>query len=191
VSRPVIVFFFFVALLGLIALGSCGGSSLPNARTKELSLLNPVYNSETGRLERLTYDADHDGRIDMWAYMDGARVKRVDVDENGDGRPDRFEYFDASTPPGAPPVVVRVEEATNLDGRLSRWEFYEHGVLRRVEVDTDGDGHPDKWEQYTGGRLTRVDLDLEHRGVPTRRLVYRANGSVDRVETVSETALSH
>jgi hypothetical protein len=52
----------------------------------------------------------------------------------------------------------------------------------RVEEDSDFDGRVDKWEQYRNGALVRMDLDLQGRGKPDRRLVYGADGSLDHVE---------
>jgi hypothetical protein len=79
-------------------------------------------------------------------------------------------------------VIARAEEAGGPDGAITRREAYENGILTRVEDDTTGDGQPDKWETYEDGRLTHVDLDLQGRGTPTRRLIYGADGAVDRVE---------
>ena len=47
---------------------------------------------DRGKLQKIEYDRNNDGRIDAWGYMDGARVVRVEVDENGDGQVDRWEY---------------------------------------------------------------------------------------------------
>src|SRR5207302_942524 len=54
--------------------------------------VHPTYDKTTGTLTRLEADSDHDGKIDTWAYMDGARVVRVEIDEDGDGKVDRWEY---------------------------------------------------------------------------------------------------
>jgi hypothetical protein len=159
--------------------------------------VKPTYDPTTGALTRLEADSDHDGKVDTWAYMDGTRVVRVEVDENGDGKVDRWEYHRRPSPeesrqfsgrqsPGPPsPVdpVERVERATRYDGIVSRWEYFENGSLARVEEDIDGDGKRDKWEIYTDGTLRMMAIDTQHRGKPDRRLVYRANGTLDRIET--------
>ena len=60
---------------------------------------------------------------------------------------------------------------------------YESGVITRVEEDTDGDDGVDKWEHYTRGLLSRVELDFHGRGKATQRLVYGLAGNVERVES--------
>ena len=69
-----------------------------------------------------------------------------------------------------------------MDGRVSRREFFEAGELARIEEDTDGDGANDKWETYTAGVLAVMALDTERRGKPDRRLIYKPDGSLDRIE---------
>ena len=51
-----------------------------------------------------------------------------------------------------------------------------------TEEDTDGDSKVDKWETYDNGTLSMMAIDTEQRGVPTRRLVYRPDGTLDRIE---------
>jgi hypothetical protein len=150
--------------------------------------LRPQYDKTSGRLTRLEYDSDGDHKIDTWGYMEGMRVIRVEVDEDGDGKVDRWEYHrDApSTPPaagGPDKTVERIERATRHDGKVSRWEYFDDGLLVRVEEDTDGDGKVDKWETYTGGTISMMTLDTAHHGKPDRRLIYRPNGTLDRIES--------
>jgi hypothetical protein len=164
--------------------------------------VQPEYSSD-GRLTRLTYDRDGDGKIDTWGFMDGARVIRVEVDEDGDGKVDRWEYHSTKTgcegagcegaPPGMPQqsagnatpdkTIERIERATRHDGKITRREFFEQGTLARVEEDTDADGLVDKWETYTNGALSLMAIDSQHRGIPDRRMVYGPDGSFLRVET--------
>ena len=40
--------------------------------------MTPAYNAKTGRLEKLTYDRNRDGRPDAWVEMDGARLVRAE-----------------------------------------------------------------------------------------------------------------
>ena len=57
----------------------------------------PTYDKSTGRLTRLDYDANGNGKRDTWTFMDGARLIRLEADENEDGKVDRWEYYPATT----------------------------------------------------------------------------------------------
>lgn len=145
---------------------------------------------KAGKLQKLEYDRNNDGKPDTWGFMDGARVVRVEVDRNGDGNVDRWEYHNTDgvpAPPPAPadavdPSLERIEESTRFDGTVSRKEFFTNGVLVKTEEDTDGNGAIDKWETYEHGALTVLALDTAGRGTPDRRLIYK-DGAVDHVET--------
>ena len=148
-----------------------------------------IYNKQTGRLEELLSDRDGDGKKETRAFMDGVRFVRIEIDKNGDGKPDRWEYYApvpaGVTVPSSPDgrvMLERMEEAGNFDGRITRREFYELGVLARAEEDTDDKPGVDKWEYYTAGVMSRLDLDLQGKGFPDRRLVYDANGAIVRTE---------
>jgi hypothetical protein len=154
--------------------------------------VTPAYNATTGRLEKLTYDRNSDGRPDAWVEMDGARLVRADVDEDFDGRVDRREFYVAGksgertggtdTIRGVG-VLSRVEVTSGSGESAARVEKYERGVLSTAEEDADGNGRPDKWEQYENGALVSVALDTRGRGVPDRRLVYDPHGGSPRLET--------
>jgi hypothetical protein len=144
------------------------------------------YNSETRRLERVTYDRNSDGRIDATTFMNGAVVTHAELDENFDGTVDRREYFvarpnrEGATP--AATVLERVEVSSRTDGRVTRWERYDLGVLRDVEEDADEDGRVDKWETWADGSLAAIALDTNGDGRPDRRLVYPPGGGEPRIE---------
>jgi hypothetical protein len=177
-------------LLGLAGLaGLClglGACRQGTSRAAAAERIHAAYDQTSGRLKRLEYDANGDGKIDTWGYMDGMRVVRVEVDEDGDGKVDRWEFHKAAAggvaPGGVDRSIERIERATRHDGRVSRWEYFENGLLTRVEEDADGDGRVDKWEQYTAGTLTTMSLDTQHTGKPDRRLVYAPDGSLDHIE---------
>lgn len=170
-----------------------GGSVRPEIAVKRTDRLEPEYD-KSGRLQKLQYDRNGDGKVDTWGYMNGARVVRVEVDENGDGAVDRWEFHRAAPPEGAgartpgagaagpEKTVERIERATRFDGQVSRREYFDNGTLTKIEEDTDGNGKVDKWETYTGGALSLMALDTSGRGAPDRRLIYRADGSLDRIE---------
>jgi hypothetical protein len=145
----------------------------------------PSYNTSTGRLEKITYDRNHDGQPDAWAFMDGTRILRAELDEDFDGRLDRWEYYAEGSTSMTTAALARVEQATRQDGKVSRRETYVDGQLATAEEDTDADGRADKWETWEGGTLTSIALDTAGRGVPDRRLVYPADGSEPRLEVDS------
>ena len=157
----------------------CGGAS-PAADAA--GRVTPAYDAATGKLTRLAYDSNDNGTDDTWASMDGTRLVSLEADENEDGRIDRWEFYpaDAKTAPRQTPE--RIERATLHDGRVTRREFFEQGVMTRVEEDTDGNGALDKWETYKDGALVLLALDTSGRGQPDRRFVYRADGSLERME---------
>jgi hypothetical protein len=188
-----------------IALAGCSASAPPTGDTAAAQ-----YDPASGRLRRLAFDTTRNGRHDAVGIMDGTRVERIEVDENEDGKVDRWEFYDVNRrlervgfsrqgdgvmdavafyESGA---VARIEMSTHGDGRFNRVEFYRSESLLRVEEDTNGDGRVDKWETYaldsraTPGQRSSIVMaafDDHARGTPSRRLVYRPDGSVLRVET--------
>lgn len=184
----------FSALL----LSGCGGQGAESSR------MHAVYDAKTGRLTQLTYDANGNGRLDTWTYMDGTRILRAEADSDEDGRIDRWEYYrangelekvgvsrlndgtvDAWAFQDALGEVSRIEISTRRDSRVDRIEFLENGALARVEEDTNRDGRTDKWETYYESALAILAFDTQHRGAPDRRLIYHADGKLDHVETDS------
>ena len=160
------------------------------------------YDKNTGKLDRLAYDANKNGRLDSWSYMDGTTVLRVEIDKDEDGRIERWEYYgpdqklekvgisrandgieDAWVYQSAGGTLARFETSAQRDGHVTRTEFYEKGALVRGQEDTDGDGVVDKWETFAEGALTSVAFDTDGAGRPTRRLVYGRDGSLLRIET--------
>lgn len=165
-----------------------GACRQPQAQTMRNERVQPTFDKETGRLTRLEADSNGDGKVDTWGYMDGMRVVRVEVDENGDGTVDRWEFHKQGQPGqlvqgSVDKTIERIDRATRFDGKVSRWEYFDNGSLARVEEDTDGDGTIDKWETYNAGSLSMMALDTARRGKADRRLIYRPDGSLDRIET--------
>lgn len=184
----------WLALLAVSSTG-CGRSPDKNAR------IEPVYDPKTGRLQLLKYDANNNGTIDTWSYMDGARVLRIEIDADEDGKLDRWEYYaldqklervgfsrlsdgreDAWSYFGPEGKITRIDISGNRDGKITRTEHLEGEQLVAAEEDTDGDGRMDKWERYDSGRLTSVAFDTIRRGTADRRLMYAPDGSA-RIET--------
>jgi hypothetical protein len=180
--------------IALFIVGSCAQD---RSATQQIT---PEYDAKTGKLTLLKYDANKNGKVDTWSYMDGSRVVRIEIDKDEDGRIDRWEYYgpdrklekvgfsrsndgkeDAWSYAAADGSIVRIDVSTRRDGKISRVEHYQGGVMTSAEEDTDGDEAFDKWETFEGERLAAVAFDTGHHGKPDRRLLYAADGSV-RVE---------
>ena len=205
-SLRLVSYFATVSVGAMVSLGAvaCGPEAKTEAAPEKASDaggkktdVKSEYD-ETGRLTRLTFDRNGDGKIDTWGYMDGSRVVRVEVDEDGDGKVDTWEYHKdpkestasrssaGSTHPsesGGDPTLERIDRATKHDGKISRREYFENGTLTRVEEDTDGNGTFDKWETYSNGSLASMAIDTKGRGTPDRRLIYLPDGTLSRIET--------
>lgn len=178
----------FAALVAVSLAGGC-------ARER----VTPVYDPDTRTVTRLDYDADGDGRIDMRSYLQDGRGARLEADGNRDGRVDRWEYYrpdgqldrlgTSSQGDGREDTWVvqdsnqmRVDISTRRDGVADRQEFHQQGVLVRAEMDTDFDGRADQWQRFENGKLRELLVDTERSGRPDRRLLYAANGSLERIE---------
>jgi hypothetical protein len=184
-----------ILIVGVSAVG-CG------APGSDTSRIEPVYDNATGQLQLLKYDANGDGTIDTWSYMEGARVMRIELDRDQNRVVDRWEYYGpdqtiekvgaSRTDDGtvdswafydAAGALTKLELATRRNGNVDRIEHYEQGSVVRAEQDTDADGRMDKWETFEGSRLAAVAFDTQHRGTPDRRLVYSTDGGV-KLETI-------
>src|ERR687888_407540 len=99
-------------LAGSLALAGCGGADSPAAKR-----LEPVYDQATGKLQLLRYDANGDGKIDTWSYMDGAVIVRIEIDSDGDGTVDRWEHY------GADHRLEKVGTSRANDGTEDSWSY--------------------------------------------------------------------
>jgi hypothetical protein len=169
------------------------------------------YDQATGRLKRLEYDANRNGRNDAVSIMDGTRIHRIELDLDENGKVDRWDFYredralekvglsrlndgvmDSQAFYDARGALIRIEVSTRRDGRFDRVEFYEAGALVRSEEDANGDGLPEKWDTYRPNpgapagqpayAITSTAFDDDGRGKPGRRLVYDDKGGVERVE---------
>ena len=114
-------------LVALAALAACGPSP-EQQRLRDTT--KATYDKATGRLERLTYDANKDGVIDTWTYMDGTKVLRSEIDKNQDGKIDRWEYYGDD---GKTVVKVAVSKADN--GKPDTWLYPGAGRPGRARRD--------------------------------------------------------
>lgn len=156
-----------------------------------------------GRIVRLLYDANGDGKADMQTlYGPEATPVSAEVDTNHDAIVDRWEFFapDGSVEkigtsrltPGRPDDWVYPErphaspsaagdhpastarEAQDTDGRPDRWLVFEDGRLVAEELDTDGDGKPDRrLLRGSGGEITAIETDRDEDGVWEKAITVR------------------
>jgi len=190
---------------GLLLCILLAGSACSDGRgIRGSDTMRPTYDKATGKLKELTYDSNHNGRIDTWTEMDGARPLRSRIDRDENGQIDRWEYYDesgalakvgfsrrqAEVPDawafsGPDGLVARVDSSSRADeNSIDRREFYEKGVMTRLEADTNHDGRMDQWETYEAGALKTVTMDENGDGRPDRRLTYGAGGVLVSNETV-------
>lgn len=158
-----------------------------------------------GRLQRIEYDSNGDGKPDVTAYHDGAKSPhQLAIDEDFDGRSDRWEDYD---PQGvllkvglsrrhngrpdlwvvstAGDVPLRKDYDDDLDGRVDRSEIFKRGLLASVELDANRDGKMDRWQDWSTGHLSAEQLDTDGDGTPDRRLTYSATGRVLKLERLA------
>jgi hypothetical protein len=205
-----------VLLLGVAAaLGAaCGGhdglppQSPPRVKGpdgKEYYLLDrgpaKAFYDPAGRLQRLEYDSNGDGRSDILAHHRGAKLPSLlEVDADYDGDVDRWEDYDTAgrllkvgtsrrgrgpdvwTYPGANDQPARRDYDDDLDGSIERVESFRAGHVVHVELDGDRDGRFDRWQTWESGRLSAEELDTNADGRADRRVGYGANGKILGVE---------
>jgi len=171
----------------------------PDGKTYHLVGRGPykAFYDQWGRLQRLEYDQNGDGRPDQVAHHDGARTPRtIEVDEDYDGVVDRWEDYDPSgrltrvgtsrrgrgpdlwSAPGPDGQPARKEYDEDGDGRPDRVETLDAGEVTAVEIDQDRDGRTDRWQSWRQGRLIGEELDTDRDGRPDRRLRYGDDGRV-------------
>jgi hypothetical protein len=204
------------ALLFVLLLVACSGA--PSTPPTDLSSLKGLdgqtyllldrgpykaFYDPWGRLLRIEYDSNGDGKPDQFAHHQGRkRPPLVEIDADFDGRLDRWEHYDeqgrlhrigATRKAGAPDVWVELDAAgqparreydDDRDGRVERSEVLAGDTVVTLELDTDRDGKVDRWQHRSGARTEREELDTDGDGRPDRRLVYDASGRLLRVEAV-------
>src|SRR5215210_3756707 len=131
----------FVCALACAALAiAC---SDPQKEREKLGI-TPTYDKTTGKLKELTYDYNHNGKVDTWTDMDAARPVQTRMDRNEDGRLDRWEYYDAQG------KLVKVGFSRKDDGKADAWAFSgADGKVERIEISSGADEKKiDRWERY-------------------------------------------
>ena len=91
-----------MALTAALVAAGCQGPTRPAGAEGVV----PTYNASTGRLERISYDRNKDGKADAWLRMDGTRATSAELDENYDGAVDRWEFFSDAAAPVTPGGIL-------------------------------------------------------------------------------------
>src|SRR5687768_1021434 len=103
---------------------SGAGCGAPASRNIE-----PVYDPQTGKLQLLKHDANRNGKVDTWSYMDGTSVLRIEIDNDENGSVDRWEYYDAGQ------KLEKVGSSRANDGKEDAWSYTgPDGSLERIDV---------------------------------------------------------
>jgi hypothetical protein len=156
------------AILTALAAHACADPERDRLR----ATTKPTYDSATGKLTELTFDANKNGRVDTWTEMDGGRPLRSRVDTNEDGKADRWEYYDDKG------KVVKVGYSLQGGDKPDRWAYAAaNGRIERIESSSTADeSRIDRWElrDTTGpadanaesglGTLIRVEEDMNRDG---------------------------
>ncbi|MGE0453003.1 MAG: hypothetical protein AB7O37_02525 [Vicinamibacteria bacterium] len=165
----------------------------------------PVYDAQ-GKLDRVEYDRNGDGRADQIARHNGKRLPELlEDDDDFDGQTDRWAYYDAAgvlvkvgasrRGAGRPDFwayqdrdgkITRQEYDSNGDGKLDRVEIMKDGRVDLVEVDANDDGRPDRWQKWQGSELIFENLDTDGDGKPDKRLRYGPKGEVIGLEPIAD-----
>jgi hypothetical protein len=142
------------------------------------------YDPKTGKLTKLEFDQNKNGRMDSFSFMDGTRTIRIEMDQDEDGKIDKWEYYDQHN------KIEKVGSSSRDDEVQDTFAYPDAvGFLTRVEFDTDRDGTIDKRELYVPRPtspnervLSVMEYEFDKAGQPGRRLYYRPDGSFDRSE---------
>jgi hypothetical protein len=94
-----------------------------------------------------------------WGNDRKLEVERLTLDADEDGKPEEVRFLDQRTG-----QLVRREEDRNYDGRIDAWSRYEGGVLVERTLDESGDGAVDVWETYAAGLMTASEKDRDGDG---------------------------
>jgi hypothetical protein len=178
-------FFPVVAMVAVAALAACSAPPDPRRTNFEIRGKEGVakYDEKTGRLKKLDYDSNKNGKMDSFSYWDATRCIRIEMDQDEDGKIDRWEYYDEKN------KIERVGSSSKDDEVQDTYAYPDaNGFLAKVETDTNRDGAIDKRETYvlkpgTDLRvLASVEFNFDAAGQPGQRLHYKTDGSFDRVE---------
>lgn len=120
-----------------------------------------VERDARGRLATVRDDRDHDGAPDRTEiYVDG-RLNRIDYDSDGDGR---YDTTDQVNPEG---VVVMIMTDRNWNTLPERWvQLNARRQVASEWIDANEDSTPERYRSFdTAGRLTEEGVDDDGDGL--------------------------
>lgn len=177
------------ALLACSAAPQAGRRVVPSYDdfTRRLVRLSADQNGD-GRQDQWTYvdgnrtlrgeaDTNGDGKVDRWEYFDATgALSMVGTASLNDGVEDTWSI--TSTP-----GETHLARSSRRDRVMDRHEYYRGDTLLRVEEDSNSDGLIDKWDRYDGAVLREVAFDMTFsKGRADRRASYDAQGRFIGVE---------
>lgn len=124
-------------------------------------------------------DTNGDGRVDRWEYFDEqAALVAIGTSSLDDGIEDSW-----TEPAPTADGEVHVALSRRRDRQRDRHEYFRESALVRVEEDTNADGRIDRWDRYEGAVLTEAAFDTTLTGrAADRRLRYDGKGRFLYVE---------
>ena len=131
-------------------------------------------------------DVDGDGRIDRWEYFDAdGKVSTIGSSSRGDGVEDTW-----TSPVATSAGETHIATSARRDRVRDRHAYYKEQTLLRVEEDTNGDGLINKWDRYEARRCAKSPLISRfQRAVPiAARCMTRRDGSPALRSTPMATA---
>jgi len=124
-------------------------------------------------------DTDGDGRIDRWEYFGiASALTRVGTSSRGDGVEDTW-----TDPTPSKDGESMVATSRRRDRVFDHREFFRGRALVRIEDDTNSDGRIDKWERYEESVLREAAFDTSFsHGRADRRALYDEQGRFSHLE---------
>ena len=181
-----------VAVGGVLALAACQQDAATMNKdpfVRGNARIQGHYGRQDGKLERLTYDSNNDGKTDTWAYTSAAVIARIEIDADADGKVDRWEYYT----PGQ--TLEKVGFSRGNTGTPDAWAFQgADGTISRMDIAGPCPRAPidtlpaaaaaplgavvTRREFYAGGGVVRAQDDAN------------CDGQVDKWETFQDGALT-
>lgn len=174
------------AALSACVLCACSAPPDPRRTNFEIKGKEGIakYDPKTGKLTKLDFDQDKNGKMESVGYFDGTRIVRFEIDRDEDGKVDRWEEYDEKN------KVVRIATSSRDDEVQDTFAYPdEKGFLAKVETDADRNGIIEKREFFVPrpGKpeervLSYVEFGLDANGHPSLRLHYGPDGQLQRTE---------